>query len=420
MFLDVPVIVSSNRIAYLDPKEKLWHDESGQSYDLSDVLSSDSLIPFNGIADFNSHSCSFYNRTLFRFPLRTEASDLSENAFTVDKVLELIGTLKAEAKFLLVFLRSVASIEVFEISTSGNHSLLFSSNITDKFLTGLTEQRVQLVCKVKQSYERYKYNSSEVHSFFAKFDVETFDHKNGVGKSSWLVYNQVGSSNSTVRSASTEQNVFPWAGTALELDSNTEGRIFCFLPMPIESLSNLPVHINGTFGLTDDRRSLKWPGLERRNDPTAEWNMLLVKEVLPPCYSALLLNAKEHLTVQNFYTVWPDSSRVHDNWRHIISPFLNLFLSNSVIKCEYHGQWVLPGQAVYVPISGVSETVLNTLVSCKVQLAKVPELVFRVLKHHGVHFKEVNPALVRQTIRSNVHSYRNLGYEQKLELLKYC
>ena len=338
----------------------------------------------------------------------------------MDKVLQLINALKAEAKFLLVFLRSVASIEVFEISTSGNHSLLFSSKITDEFLTGLTEQRVQLIRKVKQSYERYKYNSSEVHSFLAKFDVETFDHRNGVGKSSWLVYNQVGSSNSTVRSASTKQNVFPWAGTALELDSNTEGRIFCFLPMPIESLSNLPVHINGTFGLTDDRRSLKWPGIERRNDPTAEWNMLLVKEVLPPCYSALLLNAKERLTVENFYTVWPDSNRVHDNWKHIISPFLNQFLRNSVVWCEYHGRWVLPGQAVYVPISGVSETVLNTLVSCNVQLAKVPELVFRVLKHHGVHFKEVNPALVRQTIRSNVYSYRNLSYQQKLELLKYC
>ena len=420
LIADVPVIVSSNKIAYLDPQEKLWRNESGKYYNLSDILSSDSLIPFNGIADFNSHNCSFYNRTLFRFPLRTEASDLSENAYSVGKVLELIKALKAEAKFLLVFLRSVASIEVFEISTSGNHSLLFSSKITDEFLTGLTEQRSQLIRKVKQSYERYKYNSSEVHSFLAKFDVETFDHRNGVGKSSWLVCNQVGSSNSTVRSASTKQNVFPWVGTALELDSNTEGRIFCFLPMPIESLSNLPIHINGTFGLTDDRRSLKWPGLERRNDPTAEWNMLLVKEVLPPCYSALLLNAKEHLTVQNFYTVWPDSSRVHDNWRHIISPFLNLFLSNSVIKCEYHGRWVLPGQAVYVPISGVSETVLNTLVSCNVQLAKVPELVFRVLKHHGVHFKEVDPAFVRQTIRSNVHCYRNLSHQQKLELLKYC
>ena len=420
IFADVPVIVSSKRIAYLDPQEKLWHNESGKYYNLSDILSSDSLIPFNGIADFNSHSCSFYNRTLFRFPLRTEASDLSENAYSVDKVLELIDALKAEAKFLLIFLRSVASIEVFEISTSGNQNLLFSSKITDEFLRSLTEKRSQLIRKVKQSYKRYEYNSSEVHSFLAKFDVETFDHRNGVGMSRWLVCNQVGSSNSTVRSASTKQNVFPWVGTALELDSNTEGRIFCFLPMPIESLSNLPVHINGTFGLTDDRRSLKWPGLERRNDPTAEWNMLLVKEVLPPCYSALLLNAKEHQTVQKFYIVWPDSSRVRDNWKHIISPFLNLFLSNSVIKCEYHGRWVLPGQAVYVPISGVSETVLNTLVSCNVQLAKVPELVFRVLKHHGVHFKEVDPAFVRQTIRSNVHSYRNLGYQQKLELLKYC
>ena len=67
----------------------------------------------------------------------------------------------------------------------------------------------------------------------------------------------------------------------MELGNPGNGRIFCFLPMPIETASNLPVHVNGTFGLNDDRRNLKWPGVERRNDSTADWNKLLVSRSYP-------------------------------------------------------------------------------------------------------------------------------------------
>ena len=80
-------------------------------------------------------------------------------------------------------------------------------------------------------------------------------------------------------------------GTAVELGNPGNGRIFCVLPMPMETASNLPVHVNGTFGINDDRRSLKWPGVERKNDPMADWNTSLLKNVIPSCYIDLLLEA---------------------------------------------------------------------------------------------------------------------------------
>ena len=89
-----------------------------------------------------------------------------------------------------------------------------------------------------------------------------------------------------------KQKVFPWAGTALEPDSPRDGRIFCCLPMPIEASSNFSIHINGTFSLNDDRQSLKWPVVERKNDLIANRNHLLVNEVVPSCYISLFLDAK--------------------------------------------------------------------------------------------------------------------------------
>ena len=70
----------------------------------SEELCRDNVSPFHGIADFNSGGSSYYPKTLFRFPLCTAASNLSENVYTLEKILELTKTLKAEAQLFLIFL----------------------------------------------------------------------------------------------------------------------------------------------------------------------------------------------------------------------------------------------------------------------------------------------------------------------------
>ena len=128
--------------------------------------------------------------------------------------------------------------------------------------------------KVRASHKQHQYNCSSVHTFIARFDVSTCERSTTRITTHWLVANQVGFTIPKVLEASVKQRVFPWVGTALELESPGDGRIFCFLPMPIEASFNFPIHINGTFSLNDDRRSLKWPGVERRNDPMTNWNHL--------------------------------------------------------------------------------------------------------------------------------------------------
>ncbi len=49
--IDVPAIISSDKIAYLDPQEKLWTGQSGRYFNLSDDRTRRCLSPFHGIAD---------------------------------------------------------------------------------------------------------------------------------------------------------------------------------------------------------------------------------------------------------------------------------------------------------------------------------------------------------------------------------
>jgi hypothetical protein len=100
-------------------------------------------------------------------------------------------------------------------------------------------------------------------------------------------------------------------------------RYFCFLPMPetIE-LSGLPFHINGSFGLRDDRRDFKWMSNDTQNDQSAQWNKLMVDEVLNKVlvqmlnYAKSLIELKDgDLSMVEFYYLLPDPVNICRNWR---------------------------------------------------------------------------------------------------------
>ena len=55
-------------------------------------------------------------------------------------------------------------------------------------------------------------------------------------------------------------------------DLSYKGEAFCCLPLPKgsdEAKTGLPIHINAYFGLTDNRRALKWKGSDQKNDQSA-------------------------------------------------------------------------------------------------------------------------------------------------------
>ena len=416
------MIVSGETIAFLEPQEQVWTGQSGRSFKIKELSKySDHLKPLEGIEGFTKCT-EHYSKTLFRFPLRTTASDLSESVYTVEKVHELIDALKSEGKLLLLFLRSIHAIEVYNIDQQGMPTLSFQVKVEDSFIKDLKKQKADFLEELSFLHASNNYGFSTMIKFTAKFNVSVYDtNTQSHSTSHWLVSNRVDPSNDTVREASIKQKVFPWVGTAVQLDNPGNGRIFCFLPMPIETASNLPVHINGTFGLNDDRRSIKWPGVERRNDLTAAWNELLLEQVIPACYTDLLLQAKDELDSSNFYKAWPGVNPLSPPWVSLLTPVFNAILSEPVTWCEALKEWAVPEQAVYIPRSGKCGLVVErALTECGMKLAVVPSHVCDAFKRIGMCVTEVSPKLTRDKLRKCAASYVDIDLVGKHVLLKYC
>lgn len=58
--------------------------------------------------------------------------------------------------------------------------------------------------------------------------------------------------------------------------SNTGGNLFCYLPLPIKS--GLPVHINGAFAVTSNRRHLIEKVTDNKSNQLVEWNTVLMSD----------------------------------------------------------------------------------------------------------------------------------------------
>ena len=407
-------------MAFLDPQEVIWRGEPGQRYDLSECPP-DTVAPFENICGFSAHVHT-YRGTMFRFPLRNKPSELSKKLYTVDRLRHLLDALKQEAKFLLLFLRSVDTIEVFEIGATGERKV-FEVAIVEK--EAVSKQRKEFKAKLKSAHNKYSFSISEFIPLVLKFHVRVTEHMRTAAESHWLVVSRVGCSSAieNVLEAAEEQCVFPWVGVALEVKDGTPspgGRIFCFLPMPEEATCHLPVHVNGTFGLDKDRRALKWPSIERKDDLQAKWNVLLVEHLLPPCYAILIQHAMKLLKPEKLYEVWPAVDVVQPTpWRGLLLPLLRILFNVASIRTT--GEWIKVGEGTFIPRgSKLVSVVHNTLSRGGLKLVTIPPRIWDALGHSNRTVREVSPQLARAVLNRCPDSYSGIDSIGKLELLRYC
>ena len=315
----------------------MWPGNSGRRFNLSECYSKHqhSLAPFNNICGFSAGMDSFPG-TLFRFPLRNESSKLSDKQYTIKKLRALTSALKSDAKFLILFLQSVDRIEVYEIQLNGSHEQVFCVAIHDSDRERVHQQRQDFITKLKLAHKRQPYKISQHEFLELDFHVQiTTGPQSTPSDSHWLVTNLIGCTIEDILATASELHIFPWVGVAMELTEHPcqeNGRVFCFLPLPSDASSHLPVHLNGTFGISSNRRTLKWPGAETQNDPAAQWNELLVRHLIPVCYEKLVCLAKEHLLFDQFYQTWPDVTTIrHTPWNQFLCPLLqSLFQGNNL------------------------------------------------------------------------------------------
>lgn len=175
---------------------------------------------------------------------------------------------------------------------------------------------------------------------------------------------------------------------------------FPFIPLPAETTSKLPIHINGTFSLTDDCRSLKWPGKESESETASNWNRLLVEKVIPPCYALLLREALRHrIESEDFYDAIPDIESVSESiWEGLLQPLCCDIFELACFWCP-EGRWIRKHEATFIPEeSEVRETVRQVLGACGHHIVTLPSNMWRALELDSMShsLKMVTPELARR------------------------
>ncbi len=241
----------------------------------------DQFTPFHDIFGCNLQDQENYEGTLFRFPLRTTASELSTEGYTKEKVLKLFDSLQKEASVVLLFLKNICSISLYKRSENGEIECTFKVEITEDSRDEVIKRRQEFLGKAATKSEIC--DSRYVMNVKVTKDSAAQEYR-------WLVVNQIGSNVERISELATKENLPPWIGMALPLNNENnsmdDGRIFCFLPLPpdVDCETGLPVHVHGAFALTDNRRGLVWPGADNQSS-TAEWNKLLLLNVAVEVYS---------------------------------------------------------------------------------------------------------------------------------------
>ena len=212
---------------------------------------------------------------MFRFPLRQEnhESELGVSAYPAEKIEKMFRSLQQEGHLNLLFLRHIESIELYrKADEKSDPELLCSIHTSTSCLETVRKKRGELLEKMKAHA-----NCSLTY----ELKLEVWDNETEITHEFFVCQHC-----SRPRSNDLEQHL-PLVGTALPLCETDEplGQIFCFLPLPTEERSptGLGTHVNGYFGVEQNRRHIKWPKGRQTDstDDTLRWNMHLLKELLP-------------------------------------------------------------------------------------------------------------------------------------------
>ncbi|KAM3607605.1 uncharacterized protein V6R79_010533 [Siganus canaliculatus] len=434
---DVPSILSSRHLGFMDPQEKIFgHREGGFLWSLDDpddqealMTKKDQFQPFEDIVSLVSRQDwsdvitggQEFEGTIFRFPLRNKTSDISDNLYDSDKVDDLFESFIADADLSLLFLKNVTSVSLIHVGADGavNPRLKVTSSVH----TVVSLESEDEFSKGTTSFKFITHNSGDQKE--TKWLVTTCTMKQGVVE---------------ILDALREKlSFFPQVDLAFPCDEARDckdSRLSCFLPLPNNesNKTGLPVYINACFGLTDNRRHIKWQEEDQKHDEHAVWNELLIAQVLPRAYlmiiqDAIKLAQESALPVSSVYDLWPDIAQVkhRDKWCTVaLDVFKHLFTHKVAVLSLAKDErlFVTPTEAVF-PCNGptspnILDAIRRTLVSRGENLVTLPGSVARAINAAYPQLdtlKYVTPGFLRDSLRRT--KLQNLSDDDKLCLLEY-
>eukprot|EP00606_Chrysophyceae_sp_TOSAG23-5_P000186 GSChrysophyteH2.ASY1.ANO1.1559.1 assembled CDS len=284
---------------------------------------------------FEFFGCNFeksYEGTLFRFPLRTSSmarkSEVSSRAYTQANAHENIEHLAKQLSQYLLFLRSVRTIEIYQLGPEETKPILLHKAVSriesDEHMNDqkimsyfdknegkhyTKEQFYQILSNTRDSNLPWSFRDLSVRSF--KYDergshdlVGFEDSRYGIvtglcggdakkmacDPSTWqLKLIPLGSVAACIsRSAANNREDIVSENLIKEKMPTLDGQAYSFLPLPVHT--NLPVHVNAYWELTSNRRDI-WQGDDTQGEAKvrSNWNIHVMKDILGPLYARLMM-----------------------------------------------------------------------------------------------------------------------------------
>ena len=322
---DLPSLLSDSQIGFIDPHgvhfSDKHHRRTGKHWRLIGDRSEmdeipDQFLPYKGIFDCTEDvfSRGFYDGTLFRFPFRTKPSELSETLYSAEKMNVLFESFQADAHLVLLFLQHLESIELYVREESeSDPERVFQVKISDRSLQIVRAKRKEFLAKITPGKVTRETVTVTYPVTIETVRCDSLTDDGTVNQHSFLVTNYFCGGEVSMRfkrlMTDKELNYLPTVGVAMALPTgpklqtpDIKGHVFCFLPLPVQtrSLTGLPVHVNGFFALSQNRRYIKSPNADQGDqeksgrqltDKSLLWNRCLLEEAIPRAYATMILEA---------------------------------------------------------------------------------------------------------------------------------
>ena len=364
---DVPSFISDNQLIIFDPhltnlgsaiKNK---SKPGIKIPLGPKRSrlkpfEDQIKIYDGVFGMDASLRNDYEAfkgTLFRFPLRTEEqairSDIKKLVYNKTEMIPLLQKFAEECNKLLLFTQNVKKVQFFHLEKKLSdpremHFLLgiskttFIPNLDAKLLRSVPCSSANIIKKSAMLVDKAVGQSMQQRTFLSDHECTVVVIEKSASelarknlsipslqeKESWLMHSVIDFSNDCLQMAMNNPKLNPLSSVAVqikeqngghgaphqhqEIETCIKGYFFCFLPLPIPSA--LPVHINGTFAVTSDRKTLQGASEDEKSGTTLEtsWNHALMSGPVKTAY----LGTLEDLTkiasvreVEKWYNLWP-------------------------------------------------------------------------------------------------------------------
>ena len=451
---DLPSFISGSTIGVLDPHYKYF------TYEMEDTIMATSSYSWNLIKDrdeiaqlqdqfaplkkefFNVTQAVFdsghFNGTLFRFPLRCKTNKNFElgNIYTVDKVYNLFDSLRADGDLLLLFMKNLCEILIYDSKVAGKEEPIFSVKIDETTNSKMIEARSEFIRSIL--------SGSAINPIHSSYIIECQSREyrgNATNKNSkWLLQQYFDCKENAKKAKKDLKNKknLPWVGTAIcisDIESENitcdSGRIFCCLPLPSDTrkVTGLKFHINGYFSVDQNRRHIKWPTTEQKRshitDPELLWNIYLVNEILPKAllyqfFTTVQIFQEHNKNIQLIYDMLPVANDVLQPWKELVDSFYKLFVCKKICYTPTKGgKWINIEAGVFDNLfNGACDNLIRQILEYDgINIVSVPNhLLQTFLKLKSGHVKCVSAKLARS---SCIRQQQKLTREDKLNLLPY-